>query len=341
MKTVSESTGDGVDRRRFLTTAFALGAASFLGSPGTAAAEPPPEIKTIRLPHTAAICLSPQYVAEELLRLEGFSDVEYVNVPYTGGRALTTGQADLSMDYTPSLVWLLDAGHSIVVLAPIHSGCYQLVANQRVQAIRELKGNKVAISGFGSGDHVFLASMVAYVGMDPKRDIDWVVAGSVAESMRSFEAGKADAFLAFPPQPQKLRENRLGHVIVDGTHDRPWSQYTCCMVAGTRDFVERYPIATKRAMRALLKATDLCAQEPQRAAQTVVRKGFEPRYDIVLEVLQELPYRGWRDANPDDALRFYALRLHEVGMIKTNPSKLIAQGTDWRLLDELKRELKA
>ena len=48
----------------------------------------------------------------------------------------------------------------------------------------------------------------------------------------------------------------------------------------------------------------------------------------------------WRVANPSDTLRFYALRLHEVGMIKTNPNTLIAQGTDWKFLDELKRELK-
>ena len=44
---------------------------------------------------------------------------------------------------------------------------------------------------------------------------------------------------------------------------------------------------------------------------------------------------------PEDSLRFYALRLQEVGMIKSNPKRLIADGTDWRFLNELKRELKA
>jgi NitT/TauT family transport system substrate-binding protein len=57
--------------------------------------------------------------------------------------------------------------------------------------------------------------------------------------------------------------------------------------------------------------------------------------------MKELPYRRWRDANPEDTLRFHALRLYEVGMIKTHPNKLIAQGTDWRFLNELKKELKA
>jgi NitT/TauT family transport system substrate-binding protein len=40
-------------------------------------------------------------------------------------------------------------------------------------------------------------------------------------------------------------------------------------------------------------------------------------------------------------MRFYALRLHEVGMIKSSPSAILAEGTDWRFLNELRRELKA
>ncbi len=72
----------------------------------------------------------------------------------------------------------------------------------------------------------------------------------------------------------------------------------------------------------------------------VVAKGFEPRYEMALEVLREVPYRTWREINPEDALRFHALRLHEAGMIKMSPQKLIAQGTDWRFLNELKNELK-
>jgi NitT/TauT family transport system substrate-binding protein len=108
-----------------------------------------------------------------------------------------------------------------------------------------------------------------------------------------------------------------------------------------REFVARHPVATKRALRALLKAADICAQEPERAARFLVTKGYEPRYEIGLEVLKSLPYDQWRKANPEDTLRFHALRLHEVGMIKSDPKKIIAQGTDWRFLNELKRELKA
>ena len=101
------------------------------------------------------------------------------------------------------------------------------------------------------------------------------------------------------------------------------------------------PSATPRPLRAILKGADVCTQDPERAVHTLLARGWEPRYDIALEVLKSLPYRRWREAEPEDTLRFHALRLHETGIIKSTPQKIIAQGTDWRFLEELKKELKA
>jgi NitT/TauT family transport system substrate-binding protein len=129
-------------------------------------------------------------------------------------------------------------------------------------------------------------------------------------------------------------------VVINTNVDRPWSQYFCCLVAGNRDFVRKYPIATKRALRAMLKATDICSLDPTRAARYLVGRGFAPRYDYALQTLQEVPYGRWRDYDPEDTLRFYALRLQEAGMIKSTPQRILAQGTDWRFLNELKKELK-
>jgi NitT/TauT family transport system substrate-binding protein len=159
--------------------------------------------------------------------------------------------------------------------------------------------------------------------------------------MQMFIEGKAEAFLAFPPQPQDLRAKRVGRVILNTVQDRPWAQYFCCMVSARRSFVQQNPIATKRVLRAILKAADICAQDPERVARYLVKKGFEPRYDVGLEVLKTLPYRRWREADPADTLRFHALRLHEAGMIKSTPQKILGQGADWQFLNELKTELKA
>ena len=138
-----------------------------------------------------------------------------------------------------------------------------------------------------------------------------------------------------------MRARKAGHVIVNTAADRPWSQYFCCMLSGSREYVGKYPVATKRVLRAILKATDLCASEPRRGAQSVVDHRATDRYDYALQTLIDVPYDRWRDYDAEDTIRSYALRLHEAGLIKSSPQKIIAEGTDWRFLGEIKRELKA
>jgi NitT/TauT family transport system substrate-binding protein len=109
-------------------------------------------------------------------------------------------------------------------------------------------------------------------------------------------------------------------------------------VAGNREFVRKHPVATKRVLRALLKAANLCALEPERAARRIADRGYN--YDYALQTLRDIPYDKWRDYDAADTVRFYSLRLHEARMIKSSPHKIIAQGTDWRAFMELKKELK-
>jgi NitT/TauT family transport system substrate-binding protein len=226
------------------------------------------------------------------------------------------------------------------MLAGVHVGCLELFGTDRVHTIRDLKGKTVAVEGLGSSQHVFLASMAAYVGLDPTKDIHWVTHPS-AEAIQLLAAGKVDAYLGFAPDPQELRAKQIGHVVVNSSVDRPWSQYFCCMLVGNREFVRHHPVATKRAMRAIFKATDVCAREPERVAHFLVDKGYAGNYDYALQAMKDIPYDKWREYDPEDTIRFYALRLHETGFIKSSPQKIIAEGTDWRFLNELKRELKA
>jgi NitT/TauT family transport system substrate-binding protein len=146
--------------------------------------------------------------------------------------------------------------------------------------------------------------------------------------------------LGFPPEPQDLRARHVGHVLVNTGLDRPWSQYFCCMLGADTGFVQQNPVATKRVLCAILKATDLCATDPDRAAGMLVDRGFASRRDFAAQEFQENPYDRWREYDAEDTVRFYALRLRDVGFIKSNPQKIIADGTDWRFLTEVKRELK-
>jgi len=244
------------------------------------------------------------------------------------------------MGPAPSVISAIDNGFPVVALAGIHAGCYELFATERVRAVRDLKGKTVVIGARGALEHLFIASMVAYIGMNPEKDINWSIAGNSQKAFQQFAAGKADAWLAFGTEPLELRAKKIGHSILSTADSQPRSQYFCCMLQARREFVQKYPVASKRALRAVLKAADVCASDPARAARYMAEKGYEPRYELALETLKRLPYQRWREANPEDTLRFYALRLHEVGMIKSTPQKIIADGTDWCFLNELKRELK-
>ena len=143
----------------------------------------------------------------------------------------------------------------------------------------------------------------------------------------------------------ELRARKIGHVVVNMSTDRPWSQYFCCVLTGNRDFVRKHPVATKRAIRSILKAADLCANDPEQAARALapffgrLPQPISPA--LALQTVREIPYSRWREYDTEDTVRFYALRLQEAGYIKSNPKKILAESTDFRFLNELKKELKS
>jgi NitT/TauT family transport system substrate-binding protein len=339
---MSTQHAEGWTRRRFLGGLTGAGTVGLLGlRAGLVTAEPPLETTRIRLFDEPSICLTPQYLAEDLLRAEGFTEVHYVKIApdQVGIKLIATGDADLSMQFAGQVIAQVDAGDPVVALTGVHVGCFELFGSHRVRSVRDLKGKQVGVPALTDSRHLFVASAASYVGLNPRQDITWVTQPTAA-LIQLFTEGKIDAVIGFPPEPQDLRARKVGHVLLNTAVDRPWSRYFCCMVTGNREFVRTHPVATKRALRALLKATDVCALEPERAAQLLVDKGYAPRYDYTLQTLQEIPYHRWREYDPEDALRFYALRLHEIGLIKNTPQKLIEQCTDWRFLTELKKELK-
>jgi NitT/TauT family transport system substrate-binding protein len=334
---------DGWTRRRFLGGLTVAGAAGVLGLYAKpVAAEPPPETATLRLiTRPANICQAPLFEAEGFLRTEGFTEVHYVKkaINLEVRQALAAGEGHLAMNFCGPSIIFVEAGHPIVLLAGVHVGCVELFGTPRVRAVRDLKGKTVSVPAFGDSQHVLIATMAAYVGVDPRKEINWVKHPH-SEAVRLLAEGKIDALMAAPPEAQLLRAKQIGHVVVNTMMDRPWSQYFCCIVAGNRDFVQKHPVATKRALRAILNAAEVCAREPERLAQFLVDKGYTLDYEYALQALQEMHYERWREYDAEDTVRFYALRLHEAGMITSTPQKIIAQGTDWRFLTELKRELK-
>ena len=252
-----------------------------------------------------------------------------------GAQAMGAGQFDISMNFAAPLVMALDQSALIVILGGVHVGCFELFGTERVRTIKDLKGKTVAILSKGSSQHVFLASIATSVGLDPNRDINWVD-HPPAEGKRLLAEGKIDAYLGFPPDPQELRAKKVGHVLLNSAVDLDAEQELIIP-----KFARKHPVAAKRAMRAILKASELCASDPDLGAKAYLAQGYKTSPEYARQAIRELPYGKWRDYNPEETVRFYALRLREADMVKASPQKLIAQGTDWRILGELKKEMKS
>jgi NitT/TauT family transport system substrate-binding protein len=330
------------NRRCFLAGATAAGAAGLLGATTQAWAEAPPETTSVRLPRYigGAYCWAGVYIAGEMLRAEGFTDVRYVQGDTSVDHSvwIANNETDFSVNYVPIHVASIDAGVPIRVLAGLHSGCLELIANDSVERITDLRGKRVGVYTLDSPPYVLVSLMASYVGLDPVNDIEWVI--EEHNFAEGFVEGKFDAFLGQPPRTQELRFKKVGHTILNTTLDRPWSQHFCCMISATADYVNKYPVATKHILRAIFKGADLCASDPPLVAQQMVDQGFVPSYDYALQTLRDTRYDVWREYDAEASVRFYALRMQETGMIKSSPQQIIANGTDWRHLHELKRELK-
>jgi len=329
-------------RRRFLASVSLAGAAGLVGAPTTLRAEPSPETTTVRLPRWigGAYCWAAEYFAEDLLRAEGFTDVRYIQGDQKVDQSvwIAHGETDFSINHPPLQIMSIDAGVPIKVLGGLHSGCLELIANESVRSVADLRGKRVGVDVPNGTAHIMLTVMAAWVGLDPVKDIQWVF--EEYKPVDSFIEGKIDAFLGAPPRPQQLRARKIGHVVLNTTTDQPWSQQFCCMISATSEFVKNYPVATKRVLRAIFKAADVCASNPTLVSQQLVERGFLASYDSASQTLADIRYDRWRDYDAEDSLRFYALRMHETGIIKSSPQKIIADGTDWHFLDQLKRELK-
>jgi NitT/TauT family transport system substrate-binding protein len=274
-----------------------------------------------------------------MLHAEGFTDVKYIkylkDTQHFPPEDLLAGEVDIAFSFSPTTIQFIESGSPLVILAAAHTGCVELFANDRIGSTRDLKGKTV---GFFADTKVFISMFVAYVGLDPRQDINWVPA-SWDDQVSLFTQGKIDAFMGGPPTALELRQKKIGHTLVNTTIDKPWSQYSCCLIASTKDFVRKNPVATKRALRAILKSVDLCALEPNRVARfTADRVDWD--YDSTLQWLRELPFGKWREIDVADSLTFWALRLYDVGAIKGSPQQIIARGADLRFLNELKKELK-
>ena len=302
------------------------------------------EVTSLRIAKPPPACQAAQYVAEEYLREEGFTDIEYVKLDVVDETASSTatGAVDFAMDFAPTTIASIDRGADLKILAGLHVGCTEVFARDpAIQSIADLRGRVIGVERAGPthGNYIFMSAFLGRVGIDPASDVSWKEIPFL-ELPAALAAGEIDAFSSFPPIAYSVLADGTGHVILDTTLDEPYSNNFCCMLDGNASFVDRYPGATKRVLRSYIHAAEHCAREPDAVADLLVADGRWPTLstESARKMMSLLPYDVWRRFDPEATVRFYALPLHETGIIERTPEEIIERGTDWRFLDELKEE---
>lgn len=343
-------------RRQILQGAAGLGLAAATGTllPGCGRggggaseseesdADAPLETTSIRLfSLPPANCIAPQYMAEPFLREEGFTDIQYpMLTPKDVIPRLASGEVNFGVAYMAALTPFIDEGAPFMMLGGIHLGCWQVVAGGDIQSMRDFKDKTVAIIGPKFTDGYFMALTLANVGLDINKDVK-VVNHPPTEYARLLSSGEVDAVVALPPWSTELRAKNIGKVIINSVVDPPWSNYYCCTAWANPDWMRKHPVATKRALRAMMRGADAVDKDPEGAARLMVDRKYTNSFDYSCDLLKEMPYDAWRTYDPVDSVRFYALRMREAGLIKATPDEILERGTDFRYLDQLKKELRS
>ena len=348
-------------RRQLLLRTLGTGAAIVGGSALAACARQSEastlETTTVRIVYPVD-CDPGLVLAERYLLEEGFTHVQFVNTEFTARGWITKNLADFACAHSEFAVGAIADGLPLVVLSGLHSGCLELWVRDGITDVHDLRGKRISVRVKDIRDmfYAWFAILLGTIGIALK-DVDFVEAGpeDYPGMVRAFTNGRADAVLAGGPQGPRLKRLpiRPGHVILETMTQMPWSQYFCCNLVANRDWARQNPIATKRVTRALLRATDAAASDHTSAARDAVAViaarskeiggpaasgNFEDE-SIVTDTMAMCTY-NWRELDPEDTLRFFALQLANVGLVTSTPHQIIA-GSNFAYMRQLKGELKS
>ena len=322
-------------RRDFLASLSAAGAVSARGARSSLADQGPPETTTIRIRvrmrrHNGGWVAKPLIAPADrrtapcggLHRHPLCADVRRLTVPHT-----VRARRDRRRPAVRPGAVRLEPG----CRRPDHgvrgcpSGCFKLFAHEPIRAFGGLKGKQVGCTSARLGAHMYVAIMAAQVGLDPQQDIDWMSPRMTASPSSCSPRARSMRIWA---SRRSLRScARAGSVACSSTWPRtghgPSTSAVSCSATGTSS--AQYPVATKRGMRAILKATDLCATEPERAARQLIEAASRSATKRAPDD-HGLPYDGWRELDPEDTMRFFGLRLHEFGHDQLKPQQAHRRG---------------
>jgi NitT/TauT family transport system substrate-binding protein len=216
--------------------------------------------------------------ATQIAIINGYFEEEGVNykiINFTGTAEvpvlLASGQIDANQMMLASLGVLLNSGFDARVASGIHKGCLVIAVpvGSDIRSVEDLRGKTIGVPGLGSTPMVISKRVLTRAGIDASDETGEVEflafgPGDLAVAMQN---GSVDAIAIVEPGASVLVERGDARIIFDlGVDSKYRDEYCCVMVLNTQ-FAEGHPDVAARYVRALQKACEFIAQNPELTAR--------------------------------------------------------------------------
>ncbi len=209
---------------------------------------------------------------------------------------------------------------------------FYLMGQPKVQSAKDLRGKKIAVSSLGGTGAASARASIKALGLDPDKDVTYIVIGAASVRMAAMEAGSIEAAIMPVPWNFRMKQKGFKELIFAGSvMSQPLTG-----IATTREKVEKNPDQVRRVLRGFLRALRAVKQEKKDVVEFIGRKfnldapTAEETYKVVLQTLSE-----------DGTVGAEALQdLLEQTKKETGVTREISVGdiVDYRMLREVAKE---
>src|SRR6266404_3237914 len=223
----------------------------------------------LKVAYIGLTCEPPIFVAYEngFFKEEGL-DVELVKTDWDGlqsGHGL--GRFHANHTLLMYILTPLESGLDVKITGGVHTGCLRIQAGIKmdIKTVADLKGKKIGITVMGSPPFLYASRVLAKAGMDPKKDVDWVIYPPDAMGL-ALDQGMIDAVASAEPIGTILTIKEKVRTVADQAVDDEYKDEFCCAVVVNGKFAKDNPEGAAKVTRAMLKGAKWVSENPTAAA---------------------------------------------------------------------------
>ena len=255
-------------------------------------------------------------------------------LPTVGIAANVSGDIDYWTNFGPLTVAGVIRGLPVKVVACyVPSIPYALISRPEFKSVQELRGKTIGVNVFGGAQETIAKLIFKHFGLDPDKEIKFLVPGAIEARFASMKQGLTAATMGTPPSD--FLGKKLGFVVLARSQEL-FSWPVGGLVANVKKIKEK-PDETKRVIKAGIKANRYIRQNREGTVQFMM--GWMKIDKEMATATYESSWKIYNDDGsvPEDGLRLIIEEAKKA--IKVNREVSFNEVVDLSILKEAQREL--